>query len=266
MTKNFDRSFLFSLVLAILFANTCFSHGALSAAETPSANRDVFLLLGQSNMAGRGVLTTSNRISASRVLKLNQRGRWVSATEPIHYDKKVAGAGLAASFARVVADNCPDREICLVPCALGGSALAEWMPGAHLYTNAICRARIALASGKIRAILWHQGETDATSAEKRATYAKHLSVIVASLRADLGLTEVPFIYGEIIEEQRASHFKAHTEFNAMLPSVTNLVPNAHLVKAADLKAKPDLIHFDTQSLRILGRRYADAYLRIRSGM
>ena len=54
---------------------------------------DLYLLIGQSNMAGRGVLTAANRISADRVFKLDASGRWKRAEEPIHFDKKLAGAG-----------------------------------------------------------------------------------------------------------------------------------------------------------------------------
>ena len=67
---------------------------------------DLYLLIGQSNMAGRGVLTDSNRVSADGVFKLDAAGEWQPAEEPIHFDKPtVAGAGLAASFARAMADR-----------------------------------------------------------------------------------------------------------------------------------------------------------------
>ena len=77
---------------------------ALAAAGLAAAPRyEVFLLGGQSEMAGRGTLTDSNRLSTERVLKLSKDLTWVEGTEPIHFDKRSAGAGPAASFARASA-------------------------------------------------------------------------------------------------------------------------------------------------------------------
>ena len=141
--------------------------------------KDIYLLLGQSNMAGRGDLTQYNRLSTDRVEKLDKADRWVAATEPIHYDKPSAGAGLGMSFARLVADA-TGAEIGLVPCAVGGSALNEWLPGAHLYVEAMRRAKIAQKEGEIKAILWHQGESDADIGKLEASYNERLAKMVAA--------------------------------------------------------------------------------------
>lgn len=64
-----------------------------------------FLLVGQSNMAGRGDLTPENTITAPDCFMLRM-GRWQEMSEPINVDRAVAegacprsGANLAASFA-----------------------------------------------------------------------------------------------------------------------------------------------------------------------
>ena len=64
-----------------------------------------FLLVGQSNMAGRGDLTPENAITAPDCFMLRM-GRWQPMSEPINVDRAVAegavprsGANLAASFA-----------------------------------------------------------------------------------------------------------------------------------------------------------------------
>ena len=64
-----------------------------------------FLLVGQSNMAGRGDLTPENTITAPDCFMLRM-GRWQPMSEPINVDRAVAegavprsGANLAASFA-----------------------------------------------------------------------------------------------------------------------------------------------------------------------
>ena len=116
---------------------------------------DIFILGGQSNMAGRGTLTDDNRISAERVLKFTKDGKWVAAAEPIHFDKPVAGAGLAASFARTLADRDHDAVIALVPCAFGGSTIRDWQPGRVHYTNLVARVRAAMKDGEVKGFLWY---------------------------------------------------------------------------------------------------------------
>lgn len=235
------------------------------ASVSAAGGKDLFLLAGQSNMAGRGLLNASNRIDTARIEKLTRAGTWAPAEEPIHYDKSFAGAGLAATFARAVADRAPKAEIGLIPCAVGGSGLNEWMPGAPLYTEAVRRARMAQKDGQIRAILWHQGESDADRGPLEKSYGERLAKMVAALREELALPagEVPFICGEIGEFPKAPYYAGNHSFNTNLPAAISAIPNARLVKAADLTSKPDLIHFDTPSLRTLGLRYAEAYFSAR---
>ena len=114
---------------------------------------DLYLLIGQSNMAGRGKLTKDNRVSSERVLKLENNGRWVEAREPLHLDKMSAGAGPGASFARAMADADPSVTVGLIPCAFGGTSLGEWMPGRYLYNQAVLRAREAMKRGELKGIL-----------------------------------------------------------------------------------------------------------------
>ena len=82
---------------------------------------DVYLLIGQSNMSGRGTLTPSNAVPNDRILKFTKDMKWAPAVEPLHFDRKNCGAGLAMSFARKMADAAPGRTIALVPCAVGGT-------------------------------------------------------------------------------------------------------------------------------------------------
>ena len=74
-----------------------------------------FLLVGQSNMAGRGDLTPENTITAPDCFMLRM-GRWQPMSEPINVDRAVAegavprsGANLAASFAAQLQSTQPER-------------------------------------------------------------------------------------------------------------------------------------------------------------
>lgn len=229
--------------------------------STNEKGMDLFLLIGQSNMAGRGVLTDESRVDSDRIFKLDAQGQWQRAEEPIHFDKKSAGAGLSASFARAVADSDKDARIGLIPCAVGGTSIKRWVEGGDLWTNAVARTRIALKSGRLKGILWHQGESDATPARAPKWGAKFESM-VKSLRREFG--EVPIIAGELgayLEGYRDKYGNGLVwrEINSQLHGLEGKISRFRVVSADGLMPNRDKLHFNTESLRIFGLRYAAAF-------
>jgi len=253
------------LIVAIALVVTV---GNVSAAVTlpPKEKLHLYLLVGQSNMAGRGKLTPENRISSERVIKLENNGRWVEAGEPLHLDKPSAGAGLGASFARKMADADPSVTIGLVPCAFGGTSLGEWMPGRYLYNQAVLRATEAMRKGVLKGILWHQGEADACSRKNAETYADRLVVMVTSLRKDLKAENVPIVVGELAPFLDRFAEKNHTMgewrlVNEKLHEAVSRLPSCKCASAVGLNEDiGDRIHFSTASQREFGIRYAEALL------
>lgn len=121
-----------------------------------------FLLVGQSNMAGRGDLTPENTITAPDCFMLRM-GRWQPMSEPINVDRAVAegavprsGANLAASFAAQLQKE-TGAKIGLIPCADGGTRISQWQPGEVLFDHAVFQAKLAMRTSALTAILWHQG-------------------------------------------------------------------------------------------------------------
>lgn len=236
---------------------------AVASLQTFSADEkgmDLYLLVGQSNMSGRGILTDENRVDADRIFKLDAAGKWQRAVEPIHFDKKVAGAGLAASFARAMADKDKDVKIGLIPCSVGGTRIDRWIESGDLWSNAVKRTRIALKDGTLRGILWHQGEGDATPRRAPQWGAKFKSM-VASFRREFG--DLPFVAGELghyLEGFRERNGKKlrWKEINAQLHGLVGKIRSYCVVSAEGLKANRDRLHFNTEALREFGRRYAAA--------
>ena len=232
---------------------------SLTVTFVPSEPRDIFLLIGQSNMAGRGEVEDQDEVSHPRIFKQTEAKKWVPAIDPLHFDKPATiGVGLGSSFARTVANAEPDALIGMVPAAFGGSSLDEWGPGTEHYTNAIERTRLALSKGgRLRAILWHQGESD-RAPERMATYPRRFADLVARLRADLDAPNVPIIVGELFAGQ-----PANGPMNAMLNTLPTTVTRCATVSAKDLTdIDDDQTHFDSPSLRELGRRYAEAFFTL----
>lgn len=230
----------------------------------PASPTDLYLLIGQSNMAGRGALTEGPRLSSDRVWKLDKDNHWVAGVEPIHFDRPNTGVGPGLAFARVMADADPSAGIGLIPCAEGGSPLARWEPGKDLYARAVERTRAALAmGGRLRGILWHQGEADSWSREKAESYAVRLTNMVTHLRAEFGAPDVPFLAGEVglhyatsIEKRGGKAFV--TTVNDQIHQAVASLPAAGYASAEGLEPGPDGIHFTAESASELGRRYAAA--------
>ena len=254
----------FAAWLLAACAATGFAATGLCAAAAADKPTDVFLLIGQSNMAGRGLLTDELRLSTERVLKWDEKGgKWVEAVEPIVCDRPFSGAGLAASFARTLADARPTRVIGLVPAAEGGTPLARFMPGGDLYARAIERTRAALkAGGELKGILWHQGCADSENLATATNYAARLSQMVAAFRKDLDAPDVPFVAGELGRYLGQRYAKHYDVVNAQLHEMAKTCPNMAVVSSRGLTANEDGLHFNTLSLRKFGERYAKAYMEM----
>lgn len=232
---------------------------AAAAAQTQSSQLDIFVLAGQSNMAGRGEIAPAHNQPLAGVSMLDKSRAWVPAIDPMHFDKPIAAAGLGRSFASRLRQANSGRQIGLVPAAFGGSALDEWMPGTTHYTNCVERTRAALARGRLRGILWHQGEADSATEPLARSYRDRFARFIRALRADLGVAEVPVIVGQLGPFFRRAESAI---VNEQLASIPLTVPNAGFVSSNGLVHKGDEVHFDAASLREFGRRYAHAYLAL----
>lgn len=232
---------------------------------------DIFLLIGQSNMAGRGLLAERHRQPQEGIWAWTKDGKWAPAVDPLHWDKpEIAGVGLGRSFAATLKCYGAASAIGLVPAAFGGSALEEWSPGSTHYKNAIDRTRAALAAAgpnaRLRGILWHQGEADSTKPERAYTYTKRFAAFIAQLRADLKAEAVPVLVGQLGEFIHARP-NDPTPFDAVvneqLLATVLAVPKCGFVSSRGLAHKGDVLHFDTPSLEEFGRRYALEWLALR---
>lgn len=80
------------------------------------------LMIGQSNMAGRGFINEVPMICNERILMLRNAG-WQMMAEPINYDRPNAGIGLAGSFAAMWCMEHEGEQIGLIPCEGSDSAV-----------------------------------------------------------------------------------------------------------------------------------------------
>ncbi len=254
------------MVIGAVAANGPLALLAKSPLDTPKRTLS-FLLIGQSNMAGRGHFNEVPPIGNNRC-KMLRMGRWQPMSEPINPDRAVfgkdfhSGISLGASFADSAAKKF-NREIGLIPCADGGTRLDQWMPGEALFDHAVAMAGFAKRSSELGGVLWHQGESDCQL--RGDDYFVDLAKMMTELRRQLGNPNLPIVFGELSEHPVGPTRKPEcfAVFNKKLAAFCAKFPHCALVKAAELPLQSDGIHFSAGSLRVLGQRYFEAFETIR---
>ena len=226
---------------------------------------DSFLLIGQSNMAGRGDFNEVEDIE-NPLCFMFRMGRWLPMSEPINVDRQIfkaythSGVCLGASFADSYAKTY-NRQVGLIPCADGGTAIEEWLPGGFLFENTLFQVKHAVKKSNLKGILWHQGENDCVDKEKYDLYSERFETFITALKKSIGIEDIPFIAGELSENlaERLNMQGRNIEFNKMLPTLLKKHKNTAVVSAKGLGLKDDELHFNSKSLREFGVRYFNAY-------
>lgn len=121
-----------------------------------AAKPDVYLLTGQSNMSGRGLiaeLTPEERVADPAIQlygndettrpSLDPLDDATGQVDAVSSDAGIAAVGPGLFFARATR-ALRHRPILLVPCAKGGSSIGQWKPGGArdtLYGSCLARAQ-----------------------------------------------------------------------------------------------------------------------------
>ena len=228
-----------------------------------------FLLIGQSNMGGRGYFKDVEPISDARLLVL-RNGRWQKMFAPVNPDRSFSGINLAESFALAYADAHPGVQVGLIPCADGGTRLDQWKEGGLLFDNAVYQSRLASRTSTIAGVLWHQGESDCHPPAYIYYEEKFISMMDA-LRREIRLdNDVPILLGglgdylklRVTVKPDSVDLMNYPYVNEALQRIADRYPMAGFVPADGLAANPDQLHFSAVSLREFGRRYFEVFSRL----
>lgn len=228
----------------------------------------VFILAGQSNMAGRGLPIPFEKPNP-QVLTLTAEGALIPAMDPLgdlgegSSAGSGAGVGPGITFGRIVTAR-THRKVILLQCALGGSSAAQWVPGQPLFNDCMARTRIAERYGQVAGVLDIQGETDAM-ADAPAVYQasatlwpERFAAFIAGLWGQVG--RVPVVYGQI-GAITTTTFPYRDEVQAEQVAL-NLGACVGMVRTDDLQLQADETHFTVASAQTVGRRMAQRWLSI----
>lgn len=221
----------------------------------PKEKLHVYLLIGQSNMAGRAAFTTEEAKPIDRCFLLTKANAWEPAMNPLNIHSTIRkGAGMQKMnpgymFAKTMLKSEKGISLGLVVNAKGGTKIEQWAKGTRFYKEAVKRATEAQKTGTLKGILWHQGESNAGNPDG---YLDKLKALVENLRKDLKTPNLPVVAGQI------NKVKPINDQIAKLPAT---VPNTGFVPFEGLSCG-DRWHFDSKSMRLLGTRYAEQMLKL----
>jgi hypothetical protein len=192
--------------------------------------------------------------------------KWVPATDPLHFDKPgAAGVGPGLEFGRQMAKDNTQVRIGLIPCAVGGTSIKTWVPGAedkptktHPYDDMLKRVQEAQKTGVLKGILWHQGEADVGSGGQ---YGQRLADLISRLRQEFKAPEVPFVASEltVFKPQIAAQTG---KFNEVVNGLAKTEKHYACISAEGLNHMGDQLHYNTESARTLGRRFAEKMIAL----
>lgn len=252
---------------------------------------DLWVMGGQSNMVGSGMMTDAETPS-EMVHTFSLADRWQVAEDPIHYpyeavypihrtgyisptarstiDYKPRGpwphwppsdsqwVGLGLSFAKTVYEKMR-VPIGLIPCALGGTTMSQWDPGlkdkgGHSLYGAMMD-RIDKVGGKIKGILWWQGESDIGMADQ---YEHRMRNFVSAVRKDTDAPNLPFYLVQLsnrglsgLDDRDSLGWNTIQDIQRR---ISEDIPHSGVVSSID--ASVTSAHLTAESYHRVGRRLA----------
>ena len=251
---------------------------AAGAAQAKDGKWDLFLLFGQSNMAGPPKpealdKETNPRIKVLAFDNCSGLGRtynqWYLASPPLH--ECMNGVGPGDWFSKTLIDTSDKLglgidTIGLIPCSISGAPIDFWMKGVNssrrgefkippdnawpgAYPWMLSRIQEAQKKGVIRGILFHQGESNPGDPK----WPGNVKSILDTLKKDLNLGDVPFLPGELrYDEKGAGKTVPH---NTLVNQLPGLIKNCTAISAKGLLGLNDSWHFNLAAMREFGHRY-----------
>ncbi len=230
---------------------------------SPELITDLVLVTGQSNALGAGT-SFDELMDApnSRVMAYTNQGWQVASLDqvwdrnwfPRNDPSTPPSNNFSLHFGKRIADRTPDRVVGFILITSPGSRISDWGSDSALFES--IRVRVSQAindiplKSRLDAILWHQGESDG---EDRDEYSAALFDLITRFRSEPWFDDGrPFICGET----------AGSPVNNQLNRLnTDADPWTACVEGEGLAVLPGTDHFNASSLRTIGQRYADEYLR-----
>ena len=217
---------------------------------------EVFVIAGQSNSANHGLpalVPVDPRVCATDGM------RWAPAEDPQPIATGAGGSPWPA-FGDLFAERY-QVPVGIMSVGWGGTAVAQWLPGAPM--NLFARLQLAqdaLGEDGFRAVLWHQGESDAAAGTSAEVYAERLRALIEAMRV-YGGWAIPWGVAQVSYLPRLSQ----AQMDAISSAQEQVIRETPFVFAGpttdDLIGadwRYDAVHFNERGLREHARRWVEA--------
>jgi hypothetical protein len=244
---------------------------------------EVFVVAGQSNSANHGERRLSTRTGK---VAAYTGTHWQLSSDP-----QPGASGDAGSFMPPLGDLLVERlgvPIGIVACGIGATSVREWLPAGSSFDHpptlrgnvqelpgggwesrgdiyATFAARLQqLGPHGFRAVLWHQGESDANQADANCTlpgplYAEYLTALIQATRRDIGW-QAPWVVAQVSyhspTDMRSDDIRAA---QASVAQLSNIVagPDSDALDAPYRDGNGQGVHFNERGLKELAARWVE---------
>ena len=236
---------------------------ATGGSGTGSPTFHIFLLMGQSNMAGVAKFQDSDKNSDDRLKVLggcNQTaGQWNTANPPLNDCPGEKGWNLSDAvgpgmwFAKTLLEKLPAGDtIGLVGTAESGESINTFVSGGSHHQMILSKIALAKTAPNARfaGVIFHQGESDSGQASWPGKVVQLYDEVKAAWGVDY---DVPFILGEL---PSGGCCGGH---NSLVHQAADQLPLGDWVSQQGTNVM-DEYHFDHASVVLMGTRYGEAML------
>ena len=251
-------------------------------------NFHIYLCFGQSNMEGSATIEEQDKIVDARFVMMQSvdcsnlekvKGQWYPAVPPL--SQCYVGLSPADYFGRTMVENLPKEvKVGVINVAIGGSDIRlfdkhiyqnytdtypeSWFQdkikgyGGNPYERLMSLAKEAQKKGVIKGIILHQGETN----QDDKNWPLYVKKVYNNMLKDLHLKakNVPLLAGEVVHEDQGGKCAS---MNSIINNLPETVPTAYVISSKGCKVREDNVHFNSEGVRELGKRYAEKMLELK---
>lgn len=243
---------------------------------------EIFLISGQSNSSNHGEAPTTGKEPLNRGVDPVAK-TWVAMADPLPYATSWAfpqwghqanpGGSPWPSFA----DDLSARlqvPVAVISVGWGGSAVSWWVPGyPENYFNRLVVGAQSVPDCGFRAVLWHQGESDAMGKIPYQSYQTSFKTMVSAFRATTGCQQ-PWMIAQVsynntkywiqnyhVSEDDAEIMRWNAEVETRraqrdLAKLPTFLPGPDTDLIVAHKYRFDDLHFSTLGLPIHGKLWS----------
>lgn len=220
---------------------------------------DIYLTAGQSNSASFGqdkTVPENDTVSAWDP----DTGKWVFATDPqVSWSGSFVGTG--GSPWPTLGDYLTEKygvPIGFISAGWGSSVVADFLPDSNkMYFTRLSIPLKEFGEKGIKAVLWHQGESDAIAQTSAETYKERLLSVINSSREEAGYT-IPWVIAKA-----AFHPQSTKEAEDIIVSAQTAACNSVNIfegpttedLGSEFRSSSDHVHFNRAGLIEHGTRW-----------